>query len=144
MLAYLTDSIVKQPSFAARILCGAGYAVIFARLPQAFHFAPRKKAKGRSAERRILCPLTPRGARVLGEERAPSGAPSRRLPAPGRAFAWTSQRVSELLASGSYCPEGGGRRRPRAGVRGPPAGAAPRSVRTTSHETSLTSEDVGI
>ena len=76
------DSIVKQPSAIARILCGAGYAVFPPRLRGTFLCPPAAgvrgvaPAKAEGTERREARPY-PVVPRSLSRARAPLGAPSR-------------------------------------------------------------------
>ena len=92
----MTGQVFKQPSAIARILCGAGCAVV--------PFRPPRTSRGDGAPQGASIQLTPCGVRVLGEGRAPRGAPSRLFCPRGRNFrAWT-----------------GGLRPPRSGQLSPP------------------------
>ena len=87
--------------FAARILGGAGYAVTSPGLRRAFE-SPLGKARGRSAERRILIQSTPCGAGALGEGRAPLGAPSRRFLSPGPYFRARTEGIPPTLIRAAF------------------------------------------
>jgi hypothetical protein len=105
---------------SARILCGAGYAVIpFSLIVKRGSGAPKGASKQcRACEaRRGSC-----------ETRTPSGAPLRHFSAPGRACVHEANRGLLPLASSSHrgrsTPRAEPRRRPGAGLRDLPAGAA--------------------
>src|SRR5450759_5080614 len=95
--ALAQSNVAAKTSVIARILYGAGYAVV-----PSF---PLDKPRGWSADWRYLSFVY----RVLfWRTRAPLGAPSRRLFRPGAALSAGAQAptVSELLAPGSSCPGG--------------------------------------
>jgi len=151
----LNQASLNQTCVIARILCGAGYADRMSGLPDIRHsktvrcplsrglpLSPSHKARGRSAERRILSQLTPCGAGTRCDGCAPIGAPSRLFCPRARASRFRGGFVAlgaapfgqprlastkpvarlllaKLLAPGSSCPEGGVPRPPGCGVTSP-------------------------
>ena len=87
--------------FAARILCGAGYAVTSPGCRRA-PLSPLGQPRGWSVARRIHSIRAWRSAGVSDETRAPRGAPSRRFQSPGPCFRARRGQCSPALIREPY------------------------------------------
>ena len=87
--------------FAARILCGAGYAVTSPGCRRA-PLSPLGQPRGWSVARRIHSIRAWRSAGVSDETRAPRGAPSRRFQSPGPCFRARRGRCSPALIRAAF------------------------------------------
>jgi hypothetical protein len=87
--------------FAARILCGAGYAVTSPGCRRA-PLSPLGQPRGWSVARRIHSICAWRSAGASDETRAPRGAPSRRFQSPGPCFRARRGQCSPALIRAAF------------------------------------------
>ena len=118
------------------------------RRPAPVALSPGGNPRGWSAERRIASCLTPFGVASLVRGRSPPGAPSRfrsgpktrvepRAGFPGTRASSPCPSPASTLQSGPSAARLDARSLPGAGVRAPPAGAAPFSAIETSRDDAL-------